>query len=256
MYALLPISGILIFLGNAVALFLGLPVAVSAETQPSSDPASLAGLILLPISGVIFFIIYPYFVFRQQGYFHGNLAYGDVYSRFTGIVSPYRKLYLHATFIGAMSILVMTIIGSIFMPTMTDILASVGQGASESYNPEKLAFFGFYFIAMIIFIIINQYLYAKKHNYSWGQTHLGEISFNFSLEASDLIWIRLTNLLAILMSLGLLIPWARIRRARYIFSHINVSLPSNMESIRAISMSEEDVLGDTAADFFDWDIGW
>jgi uncharacterized membrane protein YjgN (DUF898 family) len=41
-------------------------------------------------------------------------------------------------------------------------------------------------------------------NYSWDNTQLGPIRFNLSLQAPDLIWIRLTNLIAIILSAGLL----------------------------------------------------
>jgi uncharacterized membrane protein YjgN (DUF898 family) len=256
-YALLPLGGIFLLLGNLVSLYLGLPAEAQAATQSNPGPGGLAGLLPLLIFGVIGLVIYPYFIYLQQGYFHGNLAYGGVYSRFGGQVRPYHQIYLYATFIGAISMILLVMLASIITPLMTELFSTIGPETGDTFNPEQLASFLSFGIAMMIsIVIINQYLYVKKLNYSWGQTRLGEISFNFSLQAPDLIWIRLTNLFAIILSLGLLIPWARIRRARYIFSRIEVSLPSDMDDIQAASAAEEGALGDTAADFFDWEIGW
>ena len=39
-------------------------------------------------------------------------------------------------------------------------------------------------------------------------------------------------------------------------SRITITLPDDMNSFQAASVGNEDALGDTAADLFDWDIGW
>ena len=35
-----------------------------------------------------------------------------------------------------------------------------------------------------------------------------------------------------------------------------ITLPSDMDSFQAASVANEDATGETAADLFDWDIGW
>ena len=254
-YGLLPFFGVLILLANGISISMGLPVATLNETAVEADP--MAGLIPLAIFMVLGLIIYPYFVYLQQAYFHGNIAYGGIKSRFTGRTCPYHMIYLRATFVGAISFIGLMVLVTIFIPSVTALMSSAGQITSASFDPKEAAFFVLSLAAMLVVIaIVNQYLYAKKLNYSWNNTSLGGMTFRFSLEVPDLIWIRLSNLVLSFLSLGLLIPWARVRRARYILSRIEVSMPAGIDDIRAVSISDEDALGDTAADFFDWEIGW
>jgi uncharacterized membrane protein YjgN (DUF898 family) len=123
-----------------------------------------------------------------------------------------------------------------------------------------MAVFGLSFISYIVFLmfilLVQQYIYARIFNYAWGNTRLGPISLDASLRARDLAWIRFTNVLAIVLSLGLLAPWAKVRRARYILPRTVATLPADMDSFEAAEDYREGAAGDTAADFFDWDIGW
>ena len=107
-----------------------------------------------------------------------------------------------------------------------------------------------------MFLFVHQYIYASTFNYSWGNTQVGPISFNVSLEPKTLAWIRFTNVLAIVFSLGFLVPWAKVRRIRYILPRISVILPGDMDVFEAARDYSDGATGDTAADFFDWDIGW
>jgi uncharacterized membrane protein YjgN (DUF898 family) len=47
-----------------------------------------------------------------------------------------------------------------------------------------------------------------------------------------------------------------VRRARYILPRTEVTLPADMDAFEADITYKEGAVGDTAADFFDWDIGW
>ena len=114
----------------------------------------------------------------------------------------------------------------------------------------------FYVAFVLVILLVEQYIYASTFNYAWGSTRIGPITINVSLEAKSLAWIRFTNVLAIIFSLGFLAPWAKIRRARYILPRTTVILPGDMDAFEAAKGYEAGAAGDTAADFFDWDIGW
>ena len=49
-----------------------------------------------------------------------------------------------------------------------------------------------------------------------GNVRFGNLTIESSAKASKLLWIRFSNILASIFSLGLLIPWAKVRRVRYI----------------------------------------
>ena len=51
-------------------------------------------------------------------------------------------------------------------------------------------------------------------------------------------------------------PWAKVRRIRYLVSCFTVVAPRGLDDISASQLKDDNALGDAAADFFDWDVGW
>jgi len=86
---------------------------------------------------------------------------------------------------------------------------------------------------------------------------LGEkIYFTCHYKAWELMWIRLSNVLAIVFSLGLLVPWAAMRRARYLVENIEVTVEGDiLDRIQGRFAEAESALGDSAMDAFDFEIG-
>ena len=81
-----------------------------------------------------------------------------------------------------------------------------------------LPFFPLFSLAMWapFYIILRQYLFVRLNNYCLAQSAMGPVTFGSTMRAGSLMWIYLTNILAIIFSLGLFIPWAKVRRTRYI----------------------------------------
>ena len=88
-----------------------------------------------------------------------------------------------------------------------------------------------------------------------GAQH-GRITANFSLAA--FAWLHLTNLLAILVSFGMLYPWTRIRRARFFLRRLSATFPPELLNTLAIHhIQGESALGGEldSAEGFDFDVG-
>ena len=112
-----------------------------------------------------------------------------------------------------------------------------------------------YAAMMVYFALIQQYIFAKVINYCWARTHTGDLQFQSRLQIRRLLWIRLTNIAAILVSAGLLIPWAKIRRTRYILNSLAVTSERSLDEYTAAAETDESAIGDVATDFFDIAIG-
>lgn len=80
--------------------------------------------------------------------------------------------------------------------------------------------------------------------------------FQNHLEFSHMFGLYLTNLLAIIFSFGLLIPWAKIRVARYRLESLHViSSPDQLTSFTAGQRQAVGAFGEEMSDFLDMDIG-
>jgi len=257
------------FTGNAVGAYkayafipgfvvLGLVLALLAPVGAVAGPEEVPTIgFLFPILMfgfmLLFFAALPYFFYLQKRYFHGNMSFGKTASSFDGRAKAYYAIYAIAF---AMSVGVMFFV-AIFVGISGGFAAWFARGGGEV---NTMGIFGLmmlmYALIGIPMLLIQQYIYASIFNYSWDSSELGPISFKADLKAKDLAWIRFSNVVAIILSLGFLAPWAKVRRARYILPRTEVTLPGDMDAFEADTVYEEGAVGDTAADFFDWDIGW
>ena len=69
------------------------------------------------------------------------------------------------------------------------------------------------------------------------------------------IGLTVVNWLAILCTLGLFIPWARVRVARFRAEHLALEVEGSLEEFVAGEASAAMALGDEAAEMFDLDVG-
>ena len=207
--------------------------------------------LLIPLTlGVVF----PFWGYLKKKFFFGHLGYRTSDVDFEAKPGVFYKYYVLASIL--MIILVATaIFFFMFVLTGSAIFTREVGGAVDS--PPKL----FFYIGLLmnaLFLLsasaVQQFVYAKLNNYCFNHSRLGQVRFESGIKADELIWIRLTNIVAIVLSAGLLIPWAKIRRTRYILSNIAILTPGNLEEF--VSEDEVDVgaLGEAATDFFDLEI--
>lgn len=114
-----------------------------------------------------------------------------------------------------------------------------------------------YIIALPIFAFyagVGVYLQVRLRNYIWNTTKLGENFFVSTLSVRHMLYLYLTNLLAIVFSIGLLTPWAQIRLAKYRADQTKVVLSDSWESYMATAEKEGSALGDEIGEAFDVDV--
>jgi uncharacterized membrane protein YjgN (DUF898 family) len=200
--------------------------------------------------------IVPYWEFRRKKYFFNNLAFGTTGAIFGGRPGPF---YLAYFMVFLMFIGLMFLIG-IFTAGGTALIAFKHMAFSAHPQFPKgffmLIFFIVYPILLAMIFAIQQYLYGKLMNYCWGETRMGKLRFQSTLSVWRLIWIRISSLFAIIFTIGLLAPWAKVRRVRYILENITVVAEGSLDTFTAsIEPDEKSAIGDAATDFFDIDIG-
>ena len=196
-------------------------------------------------------LIYPYWAFQKKKYFFDNMGYGTSSNSFAGRSGPFYKVYLIAILIAFVFFFIFAMGIGVFVQPFAQ---SFGK---ESMGKMMVVFFMLvlYPLMLIAATFFQQYIYAWTTNYSWGHSKLGRVRFESTLRAGKLVWIRITNILAIIVSLGLLAPWARVRRTRYVLDNLTVITEQSLNDFAAAVEPEEKAYGDAATDFFDLEIG-
>lgn len=200
-------------------------------------------------------LMMPYWEYKRKHYFFDNFAFGKSANTFTGQAKSFYKVYFFA----------------LLMIMGFGVLASVGIGAGAfSYFKQAapasavpsdipatafiLIFVGYIFM-LAFFTFVQQYIYARMINYCWNESNLGSLRFKSTIQARKLSWIRISNIMAIIVSLGLLAPWAKVRRTRYILDNLEFIAEKGLDQFTAATEQEENAYGDAATDFFDFEIG-
>ena len=70
-----------------------------------------------------------------------------------------------------------------------------------------------------------------------------------------MIWIYVSNAVAIVFSVGLLTPWARVRVSRYLANHLVLNAADDLESFVQAEQRKASAFGEEATDFLEIDIG-
>ena len=201
---------------------------------------------------------YPYVVWRRKQFFVDNTRYGTSAFGFNGAISHFYTVYI----VGWLAMSGFGIAAVLLITAATILAGVLGLDVNEWVNLEEevseewLAGIGMvvgiasYALFFLAFVVLNTGIQAWISNHVWQRTKIaGTVSFNLDLELWKIAGIQMTNILAIIFSLGLLIPWASVRMMRYKASRFTMlAAPSTLESFIA---SERDAVSATATEFGD-----
>jgi len=103
--------------------------------------------------------------------------------------------------------------------------------------------------------VVMSYYQTKIRNHIFKQTEIDNVAqFDSNFTFSSLAWLQLTNLLAVLCTFGLALPWAKIRAVNYAIARTEVSLSEHKDDIFEGIIEEQSSIGDEVANAFDIDI--
>lgn len=194
-------------------------------------------------------LLMPYVHFRQKQYSLGHMAWGSARADM--------RCDSNVFYMTALKCVGLAVLGAILTSVMVGLVStaaaaggSVGLPESVIIGPVLFAYLGFFFVAV--------YYRVRTTNHVINSTvwH-GVGSLCSRVRARDLLWLYVTNGIAIVASLGLLIPWVLVRMARYRTSKTVLHASAgSLDSVAAAGGSEESAMGDAGADIFDFEIGF
>ena len=96
--------------------------------------------------------------------------------------------------------------------------------------------------------------HALLTNLIWSNTRLGEHRIECKMSPLGLTWISLSNLVLVVVTLGLFIPWAMVRQARFQIESMRLLPVSDLQEFVAAEPESVGAVGEEAATVFDFDI--
>jgi uncharacterized membrane protein YjgN (DUF898 family) len=104
------------------------------------------------------------------------------------------------------------------------------------------------------YVFAYAYMQANITNTVWKNIRLGPVFFHCRLKTMDLVKLYMTNAAGIIVSAGLLIPWAVIRTFRYRVEHTRIYRSGPMTGFEGDRRGSVSAAGAELVDFFDFDV--
>ena len=103
---------------------------------------------------------------------------------------------------------------------------------------------------------IFAYVGAKAFNLTVSNTVIdGQHRLSATLSPWSMVWIGVSNLFLVLVTIGLFYPWARVRMARYLAQNMSFQAATNLDEFTSEVFATQSAVGEEIAGFFDFDFG-
>lgn len=196
--------------------------------------------ILISVSATL---LYPVAKVKQQEFVVEGHRYGVKRFSFKGDAGQYYPAYLVALGLGALGFVAM--------------IALVVGGGALGADPEadKNAFGAALIAFMVVFyaglFFVLTFLKVRYTNLMWRNASLGLHRFESTLRVRDVFWLYFSNTVAIILTLGLAVPWAMIRLARYRAEHFALLSMGDLDAFVAASEMRAGAAGYELVDALD-----
>ena len=208
---------------------------------------AIAAFIGWPLLGILSLgLLLPFAWKKQAAYVTNNHSYGAEPFSFDVHVKEYYKMLL--ILIGA------TVVFFIALSVMggAAVMAMLGGGgfnpaAILSLIPLMIAYFAFY-------VGLGAYVVVSLANIHWNNTHLQNHQFEANWSVFSYFKLLVVNTLGILFTLGLFVPFAKVRTAAYKAEHTALLVQGDLDGFIANKLEESNSLAEGVHDLFDIDI--
>ena len=200
------------------------------------------------------YLALPFLTRAVKRYTIGRHRLGGHSFTFDSAIGPFYAAFAIAgvwAFIGFVFFLSLVIGGQL---AFMDVVAFPATGDIDGSTVIYLIVLAaIYFVA---FFPLSAIYAAFTRNAIYAGTALeGGHRFRSTVSPPRLVWIVISNTVAVVISLGMLLPWARIRLARYLCSHTWVIPAGSLDDFVGEAERRQSALGDAYMDIDGIDVG-
>jgi uncharacterized membrane protein YjgN (DUF898 family) len=234
-----------------IAVVLVFPFLMPDWDPASKEPPPASFWVVLIMQMITAFAVYPYIVGSLKRLHVNHSAYGAAAFSTNAGIGAFYGIYL-------LALGLMILVGIVFGVVFSAIVGLIGMtGASMSSSMITivlfpLVIFGVYFGMGALLIAFTK---SRIGNLVFNQSSLDQqIYFVSTIKARRLFRLYFTNLLAILFSFGLAIPWATIRVMRYRAECLSLNSQTPLDDLIAGIGANVGATGEELGEFFNIDL--
>lgn len=186
---------------------------------------------------------------RIKKFQHEESRFGATHFSFHGTVGSFYKTYLIGFLIlvaGAGAI------GILFGGALAGLIAARGENSGDSAMTASIFIFIFVFYGWML--LIFPIFLTMIQNLIWNSTRLAAHQFKSEMKWSKMTFIVITNIIGILLTLGLFTPFAKIRSMKYRIESMSLLPHGSLDNFIADTQAHTSATGEGMADLLDFDL--
>jgi uncharacterized membrane protein YjgN (DUF898 family) len=243
--------------------------------------ADFLGPIVKLVISLLFMGVFPWMVVKSLAFNARNSAYRNVRFGFDGRVGEAFRVFMLWPIAGALTLgLLMPLV---FQRQQKFIIDNSRYGRTpfqfeatpRDYYQAVLRLIGVIILGALLSLALSSfmpplapvallllYLYAIVYfnvtitNIKFNNSLLADHGFICNYDMRSYTTLFLTNSIATILTLGLFIPWAKIRNAQYLADHLEFVAATELDGFAAQEEERVSAIGQEIGDVFDMDIGF
>jgi uncharacterized membrane protein YjgN (DUF898 family) len=216
----------------------------------SLKQAYMVYLVLPFLSGITLLLATPFAHQRLKKFQHEESRFGASHFSFSATVGNFYKTYFVAFLIWLAGFTVISLVfGGAF-------LSAMGALAHKSLGSPTVLFSAITYVtllyvwAFILFPIFSTMI----QNMIWNNTQLGQHRFEYDMKWGRVAFIAVTNIIGVVCTLGLFMPFAHIRMMKYRVESMMLLPEGSLDEFVAATQTEASATGEGMADLLDFDL--
>jgi uncharacterized membrane protein YjgN (DUF898 family) len=201
---------------------------------------------------ITFYVMAPFMHQRLKAYQHDNTWFGRTQCSFHARAGQFYVIYL--LLLAALVVFAVVIGVSGIGGVMVALSQTQKHGGHVNPTAVIKAFAILYGALILMGVSIGPAFHALITNLIWNNTRLGEHRIECHMSPLPLIWITLSNFVLVVLTLGLFVPWAMVRLAKYQLESVRLLPASDLQEFAAAEPETVGAVGEEAATAFDFDI--
>jgi uncharacterized membrane protein YjgN (DUF898 family) len=201
---------------------------------------------------ITLYLLVPFTHQRIKAYQHDNSWFGRTAFSFHARASQFYVVYL--LLFGAVILYVVAVGAAGVFGDFIRVAGAQRQGQPVDTHAMIHAFALLYGIGIALALLIGPLFQALITNLVWNNTRLGEHRIECRLSPWKLLWVGISNLGLVILTLGVYIPWATVRVAKLHAEAVRLLPASDLSEFVADDAEDVGALGTEAATAFDFDI--
>jgi uncharacterized membrane protein YjgN (DUF898 family) len=201
---------------------------------------------------ITLYILTPFTHQRLKAYQHDNTWFGSTRCSFHARVGQFYLVYLLLLAAVLIFVVVVSVTG------VFGIFATISQAQQHGGRVDPHAVFRvlgiIYGTLILLAVSTGPAFHALVTNLIWNNTRVGEHRLECNIAPLKLSWITLTNFVLVVATLGLFIPWAQVRLAKYQLESTRLLPASDLQEFVDSEPEETGAVGEETATAFDFDI--